>query len=114
MGAAAIRSEATRLDMYAKARLDPLTDGLFGFAMTLLVLDIRLPDHFQPRNQGELIAALLDLWPKFFPYMISFFVLGSRWLSNAISLVYTHFAILALTLNLLTPVQFHWRRRKER
>jgi uncharacterized membrane protein len=68
--------------MYPKARLDALTDGLFAVAMTLLVLDIRLPESFQPSDRGELIKALLDLWPKFFPYMISFFVLGLRWLST--------------------------------
>jgi uncharacterized membrane protein len=32
--------------MYPKARLDALTDGLFGVAMTILVLDVRLPDDF--------------------------------------------------------------------
>jgi uncharacterized membrane protein len=68
--------------MYPKARLDALTDGLFAVAMTLLVLDIRLPEDFHPRDQRELIAALLALWPKFFPYLISFLVLGLRWLSG--------------------------------
>jgi uncharacterized membrane protein len=68
--------------MYPKARLDALTDGLFAVAMTLLVLDIRLPDDFHPGDQRELITALLALWPKFFPYVISFLVLGLRWLSG--------------------------------
>jgi uncharacterized membrane protein len=68
--------------MYPKARLDALTDGLFGVAMTLLVLDIRLPEDFHPQDQTELIHALLALWPKFFPYVISFLVLGLRWMSG--------------------------------
>lgn len=68
--------------MYPKARLDALTDGLFAVAMTLLVLDIRLPEEFRPHDQAELIRALIDLWPKFFPYVISFLVLGMRWLSS--------------------------------
>jgi uncharacterized membrane protein len=68
--------------MYPKARLDALTDGLFAVAMTLLVLDIRLPEDFHPGDQRELIAALLALWPKVFPYLISFMVLGLRWLSG--------------------------------
>jgi uncharacterized membrane protein len=68
--------------MYPKARLDALTDGLFAVAMTLLALDIRLPEDFHPGDQRELIAALLALWPKFFPYVISFLVLGLRWLSG--------------------------------
>ena len=53
--------------MYPKARLDALTDGLFGVAMTILVLDVRLPDDFHPRDHGALFRALIDLWPKFFP-----------------------------------------------
>ena len=68
--------------MYPKARLDALTDGLFGVAMTILVLDVRLPDDFHPRDHGALFRALIDLWPKFFPYALSFFVLGIRWLSS--------------------------------
>jgi uncharacterized membrane protein len=32
--------------MYPKARLDALHDGVFSVAMTLLVLDVHLPDDF--------------------------------------------------------------------
>lgn len=68
--------------MFSKARLDTLSDGIFGVAMTLLILDVRLPDDFHPRDAGELLQGLADLWPKFLPYVLSFGVLGLRWLSN--------------------------------
>jgi uncharacterized membrane protein len=68
--------------MYSKARLDTLSDGIFGVAMTLLVLDVRLPDDFRPMQAEDLVQGLLDLWPKFLPYLVSFGVLGLRWLSN--------------------------------
>jgi uncharacterized membrane protein len=68
--------------MFSKARLDTLSDGVFGVAMTLLVLDVRLPDDFHPRDGGELIEGLIGLWPKFLPYFLSFSVLGLRWLGN--------------------------------
>ena len=68
--------------MFAKARLDTLSDGIFGVAMTLLILDVRLPDDFHPADAGELINGLANLWPKFFPYLLSFGVLGLRWLAN--------------------------------
>jgi uncharacterized membrane protein len=68
--------------MYPKARLDALSDGIFGVAMTLLVLDVRLPDDFQPRDAHDLLRGLLSLAPKFLPYALSFLVLGLRWLSN--------------------------------
>jgi uncharacterized membrane protein len=68
--------------MYPKARLDALSDSIFGVAMTLLVLDVRLPDEFQPGGTRELIEGMLGLWPRLLPYVLSFVVLGLRWLSN--------------------------------
>jgi uncharacterized membrane protein len=67
--------------MYPRSRVDALTDGLFGVAMTILVLDVRLPESFEP-DQTTLAHALWGLWPKFFPYALSFYVLGSTWLAN--------------------------------
>ena len=68
--------------MFSKARLDTLSDGIFGVAMTLLILDVRLPDDFHPHDTGEFLQGLANLWPKFLPYVLSFGVLGLRWLSN--------------------------------
>ena len=34
--------------MILKSRLDALTEGVFSVAMTLLVIDLRLPENFQP------------------------------------------------------------------
>jgi uncharacterized membrane protein len=68
--------------MFSKVRLDTLSDGVFAVAMTLLVLDVRLPDDFHPRDGAELVTGLIGLWPKFLPYLLSFGVLGLRWLSN--------------------------------
>jgi uncharacterized membrane protein len=68
--------------MFSKARLDTLSDGIFAVAMTLLILDVRLPDDFQAPDSAALLQGLSNLWPKFLPYMLSFGVLGLRWLSN--------------------------------
>lgn len=67
---------------YPKARLDALSDGIFAVAMTLLALDVRLPEDFHPHDGRELIDGVVNLWPKFFPYLLSFTVLGLRWASN--------------------------------
>jgi uncharacterized membrane protein len=67
---------------YPRARLDALSDAVFGVAMTLLVLDVRLPEEFHPHSARGLLDGLLGLWPKFFPYVLSFLVLGLRWLAN--------------------------------
>ena len=68
--------------MYPKARIDALTDGIFAVAMTILILDVRLPEDFHPVDDGAIAQALIGLWPKFFPYVLSFYVLGSSWLAN--------------------------------
>ncbi len=68
---------------YPKSRIDALTDGIFAVAMTILVLDIRIPEAPLPADADQLLRALLDLWPKFVPYVLSFMILGLRWLSIA-------------------------------
>ena len=63
--------------MIAKARLDALTDGIFAVAMTLLVIDLRLPPDLHLGSSQELIGALRDLlWGPFVAYAISFLVIG--------------------------------------
>ncbi|HET6971473.1 MAG TPA: TMEM175 family protein [Phenylobacterium sp.] len=65
--------------MYPRHRLDGLADAIYGVAMTLLVLEIRLPEGFTPHTSADLVAALAGLAPKFWPYVLSFAVLGQRW-----------------------------------
>jgi|SRR5579859_3399792 len=65
--------------MFPRHRLDTLTDGIFGVAMTLLVLEIRIPDSLDPHTDSELMSLLVGLTPKIWPYALSFAVLGGRW-----------------------------------
>lgn len=41
-----------------------------------------MPEDFHPTDGGELLQGLIALWPKFLPYVLSFGVLGLRWLAN--------------------------------
>jgi uncharacterized membrane protein len=68
---------------YPKARIDALTDGIFAVAMTLLVLDLHLPEGFHPADSTQLLDAIFELWPKFLAYAFSFMLVGLRWLSVA-------------------------------
>jgi uncharacterized membrane protein len=68
--------------MYPKSRIDALTDGIFAVAMTILVLDIRIPDGLNPKDADQLQAALLATSTQLVPYVVSFLVLGLRWLAN--------------------------------
>jgi uncharacterized membrane protein len=66
-----------------KARLDALTDGVFAVAMTLLVIDLKLPEQFHPQSAAELLHGLAELHTQFLVYVVSFIVLGLRWMSLA-------------------------------
>jgi uncharacterized membrane protein len=60
-------------------RLAALSDGIFAVAMTLLVLDLRLPSAAQVHSERELVAALCALGPQWLAYGMSFLTLGIFW-----------------------------------
>jgi len=70
-------------EFISKSRLDALTDGVFAFAMTLLVVNLHLPEDFHPSSAAELISALLGLGDTFVAYVVSFLVLATFWLGRA-------------------------------
>lgn len=63
-------------------RLITLTDGVLSIAMTLLVLDVRLPESVATMDNGALWRALVGIWPQIFSYGLSFFVIGALWLAH--------------------------------
>ncbi|HTD47152.1 MAG TPA: TMEM175 family protein [bacterium] len=63
-----------------KARFEAFSDGVFAFAITLLILGIALPEFKNPPPaEGELARALLRLWPNLVAYALSFAVIGIMW-----------------------------------
>jgi len=60
-------------------RIVNLSDGVFAIAITILVLDIRVPDIPPELVARELPGRILDLGPKFLSYVISFLVLAVYW-----------------------------------
>jgi uncharacterized membrane protein len=62
----------------SRARLEAFSDGVFAFAITLLVLGFSLPALHDPSNR-DLTAALLHLWPNLIAYALSFGVIGIMW-----------------------------------
>ena len=69
--------------MIPKGRLDALTDGVFAFAMTLLVVDLKLPERLNVADASAFVDALHELKGQFLAYVISFVVLSIRWMSIA-------------------------------
>src|SRR4030088_188078 len=70
----------------SRNRIEALTDGVFAVAMTLLVLDIKVPELEPPLAGAELPLKPLALWPKFLSYLISFVILGVYWVGHHIQL----------------------------
>ena len=63
----------------SKHRIDALTDGIFAVAMTLLVIDLKIPESLQVKTHADLLNALAHLIPKFIGWVVSFFVLAMFW-----------------------------------
>ncbi|HET7473817.1 MAG TPA: TMEM175 family protein [Candidatus Limnocylindrales bacterium] len=68
-------------------RIGALSDGLFAIAMTLIVLEIRVPELHDHTDAG-LWTALLDLAPRFVTYLLSFLTLGIFWNGQQTQLSY--------------------------
>jgi uncharacterized membrane protein len=77
MTAAAHRSPETGRD---RDRIVNLSDGVFAIAITLLVLDIRVPDIPANLVASELPRQLLSLWPKYLGYFLSFVGISTFWM----------------------------------
>lgn len=61
-----------------KSRFEAFSDGVFAFAITLLVLGVVLPQLHQP-SEAQLSSALFGLWPNVVAYILSFAVIGIMW-----------------------------------
>jgi uncharacterized membrane protein len=60
-------------------RLTFFSDAVFAIAMTLLVVEVKLP-HLHHATGQELGQALLSLIPNYIGFLVSFLVLGRFWL----------------------------------
>ena len=65
-----------------KARLEALVDGIFGVAMTLLVLDIKLPEGLQLGSNARLLEHFASVVQAFWVYALSFVVLAMFWAAH--------------------------------
>ena len=64
--------------MINKDRFEAFSDGVFAFAITLLILAFSLPAD-RRLSERELRSALLALWPTFIAYALSFGVIAIMW-----------------------------------
>ncbi len=60
-------------------RLDPLIDGIFAVALTVLVLEVKVPELKDPSSASELLASIGAVGPLVIAYFVSFALLGLFW-----------------------------------
>lgn len=77
-----------------KNRLEAFSDGVFAIAITLLVIEIHVPEA----PQGELWRALLEQWPSYAAYAVTFAVIGIMWVN--------HHGLLAFVARIDRPLLF--------
>jgi uncharacterized membrane protein len=87
-------------------RVEAFSDGVFAIAITLLILAVGFEEVIA---KGELKQVLLDLWPSYIAYAVSFLTVGIMWVNH--HAVSRHFArvdrpLLLLNIFLLMLVAF--------
>jgi uncharacterized membrane protein len=64
--------------MMSTNRLEAFSDGVFAIAATLLVLELHVP----PPGSGALWPQLVEQWPSYATYAVSFITIGIMWVNH--------------------------------
>jgi uncharacterized membrane protein len=64
------------------ARIEAFSDGVFGVAITLLVIDIRVPTFAHAPSNAEMWRALGDIAAKLLIFGVSFAMIGFFWIGH--------------------------------
>jgi uncharacterized membrane protein len=62
-----------------RGRLEAFSDGVMAIAITLLILDVKVPDVDEGQSLSE---ALAHQWPSYAAYVLTFFVIGIMWVNH--------------------------------
>jgi uncharacterized membrane protein len=71
-----------RLAAQDTGRIAALSDGIFAFAMTVLVLEIHIPEKIDIHSEAELWAGLAALGPRIITWLMSLMTLGIFWVGQ--------------------------------
>src|SRR6185437_6822107 len=69
-------------EFFKPERLLAFSDGVFAIAVTLLVLDLRLPSEATAGGDEGVASALLAMGPKLLIFVFTFIVIGIGWLGH--------------------------------
>jgi uncharacterized membrane protein len=63
-------------------RVEAFSDGVFAIAITLLILEIKVPDLSEGISNGVLMNKLMGLWPSYFAFLLSFTATLIMWVNH--------------------------------
>ncbi len=63
-------------------RVEAFSDGVFAIALTLLILQIQVPGLNNFSTNERLLNALIDLWPSYFAFILSFTAVLIMWINH--------------------------------
>lgn len=75
-------AEANSHDPLGMERIVFFSDAVFAIAITLLALEIRLPESEHLLEDRELLAQLTGVWHSYLGFFISFMVIGVFWMAH--------------------------------
>ena len=88
--------------LLSKGRMEALTDGIFAIAMTLLVLELKVPDLPKSATASELLHRIHEEGPAIMSFMISFLYCGRLWIFHHMAMHFIrHLQMVLVWLNLL-------------
>jgi uncharacterized membrane protein len=64
------------------ARVEAFSDGVFAIAITLLVLEFKVPHLAPDARDGDLFRSLLTLWPSLVAFLASFAAILITWINH--------------------------------
>ena len=68
------------------SRLEAFCDGVFAIALTLLIIDIKIPSSVTINNTADLWLALKHIAPSVFAFLLSFIIILITWVNHHASL----------------------------
>jgi len=71
---------------YKISRIEAFSDGVFAIAITLLILEIKVPPADSVHSVYDLWQALGHLWPSYFAFVLSFGFILIAWTNHHIIL----------------------------
>lgn len=69
-------------DSNPNSRLEAFSDGVFAIALTLLIIDVRLPSNVSIKSTAEFWGALLRITPLIFAFVLSFGIILITWVNH--------------------------------